>query len=98
MRKNYKKIFQKLLTNILKCVIIDIVRYGGKKNMKYWIEEMANGARFYYDDEYDSIEEAIKVIDEYKIDDKDEPSRQSVTYYVVDDNGKVVYIDLNDIA
>ena len=66
--------------------------------MKYWIEEMANGARFYYDDEYDTIEEAIEVIDEYKLDDKDEPSRQSVTYYVVDDNGKVVYIDLNDIA
>ena len=66
--------------------------------MKYWIEEMANGARFYYDDEYDSIEEAIEVIDEYKLDDEDEPSRQSITYYVVDENGKVVYIDLNDIA
>lgn len=75
-----------------------IINKERKEKMKYWIEEMANGARFYYDDEYDTIEEAIEVIDEYKLDDEDESSRQSVTYYVVDDNGKVVYIDLNDIA
>ena len=66
--------------------------------MKYRIEEVDSNGRFYYDDEYDTIEEAIEVIDEYKLDDEDEPSRQSITYYVVDENGKVVYIDLNDIA
>lgn len=59
--------------------------------MKYRIEEVDKNGRFYYDDLYDSIEEAIEVINEYKLDDEEGLSRQSITYYVVDENGEVVY-------
>ena len=58
--------------------------------MRYRIEEVGNG-RFYYDDLYDSIEEAKEVIREYQADDDEEPIRTGIIYYIVDETGEVVY-------
>lgn len=59
--------------------------------MKYLIEEIDKNGRFYYDELYDSIEEAQEVIREYQADDEEEPKREGVTYYVVDENDEIVY-------
>ena len=58
--------------------------------MKYRIEEYGNGARCYYDDEFDTVEEALEVIREYQNEDEGEPSRKGIIYCIVDENGKVV--------
>lgn len=60
--------------------------------MKYLIEEIDKNGRFYYDELYDSIEEAKEVIKEYEAEnDAEGIARYSITYYVVDENGEVVY-------
>lgn len=61
--------------------------------MKYRIEEVDKNGRFYYDELYDSIEEAIEVIKEYEAEnDAEGIERYSITYYVVDENNEVVYL------
>ena len=57
--------------------------------MKYRIEEMWGGARLHYDDEFDTIQEALEVVREYQ--NEDEGERQGVIYYSGDENGDVVY-------
>lgn len=57
--------------------------------MKYKIEETWGGARLSYDDEFDTIQEALEVVREYQ--EEDEGERQGVIYYIVDENGDVVY-------
>ena len=57
--------------------------------MKYRIEETWGGARLHYDDEFDTIQEALEVVREYQ--NEDEGERQGVIYYIVDENGDVVY-------
>lgn len=58
--------------------------------MKYRIEELNGGATLRYDDEFDTIEEALEVVREYQDQDEDEDGRQEVIYYIVDENGDVV--------
>ena len=57
--------------------------------MKYRIEETWGGARLFYDDEFDTIQEALEVVREYQ--NEDEGERLGVIYYIVDENGDVVY-------
>lgn len=57
--------------------------------MKYRIEETWGGARLRYDDEFDTIEEALEVIREYQ--NEDEGERLGVIYYIIDEKGDVVY-------
>ena len=57
--------------------------------MKYSIEELHGGARLRYDDEFDTIQEALEVVREYQ--EEDEGERLGVIYYILDENGEVVY-------
>lgn len=60
--------------------------------MKYRIMEHGNGeGRFYYDDKFDTIEEALEVVREYQDEDEGDPDRKGIIYDIVDENGEVVY-------
>ena len=58
--------------------------------MKYRIEEVDKNGRFYYDDLYDTIEEALEVVREYQNEDEGEAGRKGIIYYIIDENGEVV--------
>ena len=66
------------------------VKRRKEKKMKYRIEEVDKNGRFYYDDEYDTVEEALEVVREYQNEDEGEPDRKGVIYCIVDENGEVV--------
>lgn len=59
--------------------------------MKYKIEEVDKNGRFYYDDRFDTVEEALEVIREYQDEDEGDPDRKGIIYDIVDENGYVVY-------
>lgn len=58
--------------------------------MKYRIEELNGGARLHYDDEFDTIKEALEVVREYQNEDEGDPERKGVIYCIVDENGEIV--------
>lgn len=54
--------------------------------------EYGNGCgRFYYDDEFETIEEALEVVREYQNEDEGDPGRKWIIYDIVNENGDVVY-------
>ena len=59
--------------------------------MKYRIQEECCGATLRYDDEFDTIEDALEVVREYQDQDEDDEERKDVTYSVVNENGELAF-------